>query len=89
MYRDIAYDQSKGRRSQRRRDVRRTLGTSSDPAPEAQATVRAAYELGELLYEATGGLLKLKFETRAGEVVSFSEALRLVRVAQGRDPDGR
>lgn len=67
-----------------RRRVRNALGPSSDPAPGAERTLRAASALRDLLEQATNGEFMLRLEQSPDHVsprraVTFSEAISDVR----------
>jgi hypothetical protein len=54
-FEDFAREGSKTARRRYRRDVRRILGTSSDPAPNVHQALTAANKLQQLLDAASGG----------------------------------
>lgn len=75
----FAREGSKGQRREYRRDVRRLLGTSSDPAPDAHDTLDAARHLSMLLDDATSGRFRLTVERRDGSKVRITDALAELR----------
>lgn len=85
----LAYDGTKTRRKEHRRDVRNVLGTSSDAAPNAVETLRAARSLSALLLDATAGTMELVVKVRApGQLpLTFHEAI--ARVNAATDARGR
>lgn len=72
------------RRRELRRLVRGALGTSSDPAPEAQSCLRAARVLSDLLHLASNGRYRLEIIDRHAGAVPYHEAMREARGQEER-----
>lgn len=60
-----------------RRDIRNVLGTGRDDAPQGRATVRAAFLISKLMFEATNGKLDVLVTWR-DRCISEVEALKAV-----------
>lgn len=58
-YEDFARDGTKTRRKQLRRSIRMGLGSSTDPAPNVETALDAAFFLDRMLADASGGRFRL------------------------------
>lgn len=79
-YEDFAYEGTKTRRREERRDIRTILGTSSDAAPNVHQALRAAEHLSQLLSLATGGAYRLTITDKRGDSLDPWPTLGRVRV---------
>lgn len=71
-------DGTKTLRRQLRSSARMVLGSSRDPAPNAERAIKAAGYIGDILSYATNGRLQLAMLDR-GSLIGFSTALQLAR----------
>jgi hypothetical protein len=73
---------SKTRLRELRRDARRALGVSSDPAPEAGQAIEAAAHVSEMLRLTSGRFVMEIRDKRTGQYVTPGEAWRIHREEQ-------
>jgi len=62
-----------------RRDARRNLGVSSDPAPELGSVLAAAANVSEMLRYTSGRFVMEIRDKQTGQYVTPGEALRIHR----------
>lgn len=71
---DPRYQTATARR-EARKDIRSTLGPSSDPAPGPLTALRATARMADLLLDATGGRYRIQLVRADGEEMTAGAAL--------------